>query len=81
MDANGIVSLIQSVGFPIVVCGVMAWYVKYCEDRHREDRNGQNARHAEEMKEVSDALRNNTAALHAIEKALVVLSVKKEVEK
>ena len=80
MDASGIVTLIQSVGFPIAMCGVMAWYVKYTEDRHREDRNGQNERHAKEMKEVSDALDNNTAALHAIEKALAVIAAKGRTE-
>lgn len=77
MDANGIITLIQSVGFPIAMCGVMAWYVKYTEDRHREDRNGQNERHAKEMHEVSTALDNNTAALHAIEKALAVMETKR----
>lgn len=80
MDANGIITLIQSVGFPIAMCGVMAWYVKYTEDRHREDRNGQNERHAKEMNEVSTALDNNTAALHAIEKALAVMEAKRGTE-
>lgn len=76
MDASGVITLIQTVGFPIAMCGVMAWYVKYIEDRHREDRNGQNERHAKEMQSVSEALDNNTAALHAVEKALAVMSVK-----
>lgn len=74
METTSILTLIQTVGFPIAMCGAMAWYVKYTEDQHREDRNGQNDRHAREMKEISDALDNNTAALHAIERALAVLS-------
>ena len=72
MDSNAIVSIIQTVGFPIAMCGVMAWYVKYTEDRHREDRNGQNKRHAEEMESVNKAIDNNTNALHALEKAIAV---------
>lgn len=27
MDVNAIVSIISSVGFPIVACGVMAWFI------------------------------------------------------
>lgn len=27
MDANTIVSIISSVGFPIVACGAMAWFI------------------------------------------------------
>lgn len=27
MDANAIVSIISSVGFPIVACGAMAWFI------------------------------------------------------
>ena len=36
MDANAIVTLIQSCGFPIVMCGAMAWYVKYQGDIHKK---------------------------------------------
>lgn len=27
MDVNAIVSIISSVGFPIVACGAMAWFI------------------------------------------------------
>ena len=37
MDANTIVTLIQSCGFPIVMCGAMAWYVKYQGDIHKKE--------------------------------------------
>lgn len=66
------ISLIQTVGFPIAACAAMAWYVKYTEDKHREDRNGQNERHAKEMESVNKAIDNNTAALAALEKAIAV---------
>lgn len=72
MDGNALVTIVQTVGFPIAMCGAMAWYVKYTEDRHREDRNGQNERHAREMESVNKALDNNTAALHSLEKAIAV---------
>lgn len=78
MDGNGFITIIQTVGFPIAMCIAMGWYVKYTEDRHREDRNGQNERHAKEMESVNNALDNNTAALHALEKAI---AVKEAIEK
>lgn len=84
-----IVTLLQSFGFPIVMCLVMAYYVKYQSDKEREDRNGQNERHAKEReaeatrheKEVETmrlALDANTEALHALEKTLTVISGGKE---
>ncbi|MBR2679275.1 MAG: hypothetical protein IKE23_00665 [Exiguobacterium sp.] len=72
MDVNGVVTIVQTVGFPIAMCVAMGWYVKYTEDRHREDRNGQNERHEKEMESVNKAIDNNTTALHALEKAIAV---------
>lgn len=80
-----IVDLLQSFGFPIVMCLVMAYYVKYQSDKEREDRNGQNERHAKEREDMNSrhekevdtmrsALDANTEALHALEKTLVVIS-------
>ena len=75
MDGNTIITIIQTVVFPIAMCGVMAWYVKYTEDKHRDDRNGQNERHAREMDSVNRAIDNNTDALRALEKAIAVKEV------
>lgn len=72
MDGNTLITIIQTVGFPIAMCIAMGWYVKYTEDKHREDRNGQNERHAKEMESVNRAIDNNTSALHALEKAIAV---------
>ena len=63
MDTNSIVSLITSVGFPIVMCGVMCWYVKYITDHHREDMAKEREQHDIEMKEVTQAITNNTLAI------------------
>lgn len=32
---NEILTAIATVGFPIVACGVLAWYVKYLTDVHK----------------------------------------------
>lgn len=66
MDANTIISLITSVGFPIVMCGGMAWYVKYITDLNRADLANERQQHDEEMKEVTQAIANNTLALQKL---------------
>jgi hypothetical protein len=66
MDVNQILQLISSVGFPIVCCGAMAWYVKYNADKEREERTKMNEQHKVEMHEVTEALNNNTLALQKL---------------
>lgn len=55
MDANTIVTLIQSCGFPIVMCGVMAWYVKYQGDIHKT-----------EIDAIRESVDNNTKILNRL---------------
>lgn len=66
MDVNMITQLITSVGFPIVACGGMAWYVKYITDRDREDLKEERTLHDEEMLKVTEALNNNTLAIQKL---------------
>lgn len=66
MDAQGIVTLIQSVGFPIVMCGLMAWYVKYITDKNREQITAEREAHKEEMNEVVKAINNNTIVIERL---------------
>ena len=35
MDIAQITQIIMNVGFPIVMCGAMAWYVKDTSDKQR----------------------------------------------
>ena len=63
MTASDIVTLITTVGFPIVMCGGMAWYVKYITDTNRLDITREREQHNEEMKKVTEAINNNTLAL------------------
>lgn len=55
MDVSTISQLISTVGFPIAMCGLMAYYIKYTEDRHRE-----------EVGSLRDALNNNTTVLQKL---------------
>lgn len=66
MDTASILQIISTVGFPIVACGGMAWYVKYMTDKEREERNKMNEQHKQEMSEVTMALNNNTLALQKL---------------
>lgn len=54
---------ITTVGFPIVMCGAMAYYVKYMSDKHRVEVAKLNDQHKEEMLDIVKALDNNTLAL------------------
>ena len=74
-----IMQLIGSYGFPILACIAMAWYVKYMTDKNREDIKQSRESHKEEMAKITEALNNNTMAVHdlrvMIEKFLEVKDV------
>lgn len=63
MDVNGIVQMIQSVGFPIAMCLVMAWYVKYQQDENKKT-----------LENLTTVLNNNTIALTKISEKLEVMN-------
>lgn len=56
-------SVIGQYAFPIVMCILMGWYVKYREDKHSEEIKETRESHKAEMDKVTDALNNNTLAL------------------
>ena len=59
MDVNGIVQVIQSVGFPIAMCLTLAWYVKYQQDENKKT-----------LENLTTVLNNNTIALTKISEKL-----------
>lgn len=59
MDANAIMTMVQTLGFPIVCCGALFWRMMKESDNHKE-----------EMEKVTDALNNNTQALIRLEESL-----------
>lgn len=66
MDVTEIMNAIATVGFPIVCCLAMAWYVKYTTDKNREEIHNLNEVHKTEMLEVTNAINNNTLALQKL---------------
>lgn len=65
-NINIVLQAVTTVGFPIVCCGAMGWYVKYISDKNSEEVNKLNEQHNEEMKQVTQALNNNTLALQKL---------------
>lgn len=58
MDANAIVQLVSSLGFPIACCIAMFW-----------QNNKLNENHKAEVSKLNEAINNNTIALnHIIDK-------------
>ena len=50
---SDLVGFITSVGFPIVACIAMGYYVKYVTDQSRKDIHDMNELHRNEMVEIT----------------------------
>ena len=61
-----LIQAVTTVGFPIVCCGAMMWYVKYVTDANRDEVSKLNEQHKQEMTEVTQAINNNTIALQKL---------------
>lgn len=66
MNMDVLMQFLYSFGFPVVMCGAMAWYVKYITDRNHDDIIALNAQHKEEINNVTVALNNNTLAIQKL---------------
>lgn len=71
MDIASITQLITAVGFPIVACLMMGYYIKLQTDNYRADVEQLNAQHKDEMLKVTEAVNNNTIALTKLADALI----------
>lgn len=63
MDFESILTAIGSFGFPIVMCLVVCFYVKYIIDKNNEQLEKITLRHQEEAKDMTQAIENNTIAI------------------
>lgn len=68
---NEILTAITTVGFPIVMCGGLGWYIKYTHDHHRADILQLNAEHKAETELLSTAINNNTLVMQQIVDAIL----------
>lgn len=55
MDINAVTTAISTLGFPIVMCGAMFWYMIKEKDAHKE-----------EMDSLTEAFNNNTLILQKL---------------
>ena len=60
---EGIVQIISTVGFPIVACLLLGWYVKYQTDSYRSEVQDLQKDHRAEVQRMTEAINNNTLAL------------------
>lgn len=61
-----VLQMITSVGFPIVACIFMGWYVKYQTDNYRNELRDMQKEHKEEISKLSEVLQNNTLAIQKL---------------
>ena len=63
MDYDLIISAISTLGFPIVVCAALFWYI-----------NKQNENHKEEINALRDTIGENTNILHELKELIKVIA-------
>ena len=66
MDIQVISQLVASLGFPIVACGALFWFVNKQDERHRDEMDG-----------LRKTLEDNTSVLTSL-KELIQILVNKE---
>lgn len=71
MDMGSIAQLITSLGFPVVACILMGYYIKLQTDYYRSDVKDLQSQHKDEMLQVTEAVNNNTKALLQLSDALI----------
>jgi len=67
MDANNIIQIVSSLGFPIVMCGALFWYMVK-----------QNEVHKDETYHLKDTINENTKVLAELTTLIKVLTDEKD---
>ena len=63
MDANTIITMIGSLGFPIVACIGMAYFFTKINENYRQDVKELGNMNKAEIDKLTEAVNNNTIAL------------------
>lgn len=63
MDANTIITMIGSLGFPIVACIGMAYFFSKINENYRQDIKELGNMNKAEIDKLTEAVNNNTIAL------------------
>lgn len=67
MDTNTIIQIVSSLGFPIVMCGALFWYMVKQRETHKE-----------ETDHLKDTIAENTKVLAELTTLIKVLTDEKE---
>lgn len=59
MNVNEISALVSSIGFPVVMCGAMAWFIKYQNDQHKS-----------ELSALSSVITENTKVIEGLKQLI-----------
>ena len=70
MDFNAVVEAVKSLGVAVVMCLLMAWFVKYMFDKFMTELKNEREAHKAEMTVLQEALTNNTVALTTLTERL-----------
>lgn len=62
MDLSVVTQLISSIGFPIVMCVILIWYIKDTSDKSLEERKN----YYSELQGVKDAINNNSVVMQKL---------------
>lgn len=65
-----IIAAISTLGFPVIACIAMAWYVKYITDKNEQSRKEESENHKSEVSKMTEALNNNTLAINTLTERL-----------
>lgn len=63
---NEVLTAISTVGFPIVACIGLGWFVKYQTDQNNAEVAEMRKEHLDEISKVTEALNNNTIAIQRL---------------
>ena len=70
MDFNAVVEVVKQLGVAVVMCLLMAWFVKYMFDKFMTELENEREAHKAEMAVLQEALTNNTVALTTLTERL-----------
>ena len=70
MELSAILEAITTVGFPIAMCLIMMYYIKYVTDNNKAEIEKITNEHRSEMLEITKAVENNTVALTQLSERL-----------
>lgn len=65
-STNEVAQIVSTVGFPIAMCIIMGFFIKYTTDTHREDLRLQQENHKETATRLANSLDENTAVLEEL---------------